>query len=336
MNGAVEYTDDLFNQMVSGAMNALTAVLSLKEKDEVLIITDKHKAIIGEAFKQGAESLGGLVSLYQLPESMRPLTTIPSDLNVDGYDIILNIFEGFAEETPFRIKLSTLEMKNGARVGHAPGITVDMMVKGPMCADYRQIAADAFALINALKGAKKAHITAPSGTNILLDIEGRDFETDTVINKGNIGNLPAGEIWCAPVEDAANGIIVVDGSIGDLGPVSHPLTIVVKSGRAITIKSEDKALLRLLNDYMSVDDMAKVIGEMGIGLNPNARLTGNLLEDEKAGGTAHIAFGNNIDMPGGRNSSATHRDFLFYSPTIDITYKNGEKRRILQDGKITL
>jgi leucyl aminopeptidase (aminopeptidase T) len=74
--------------------------------------------------------------------------------------------------------------------------------------------------------------------------------------------------------------------------------------------------------------MARVIGELGIGVNPKARITGNLLEDEKAGKTAHIAFGNNENMPGGKNNSKTHRDFLFHSPTLTVTYSDGSERQL--------
>ena len=59
-----------------------------------------------------------------------------------------------------------------------------------------------------------------------------------------------------------------------------------------------------------------------------------MLEDEKAGETAHIAFGNNMDMDGGQNDSKTHRDYLFYKPTIIATYFDGSTREILKDGKV--
>jgi len=56
-------------------------------------------------------------------------------------------------------------------------------------------------------------------------------------------------------------------------------------------------------ELIKVDREASLAGEFGIGLNPKARLTGNLLEDEKAGRTLHIAFGNNMDMPEGRTTA---------------------------------
>jgi len=110
----------------------------------------------------------------------------------------------------------------------------------------------------------------------------------------------------------------------------------VKKGKLVEVKSEDKELEAKVKELTAVDKMASIIGELGIGLNPGARLTGNLLEDEKAGETAHVAFGNNEEMIDGKNNSKTHRDFLFNKPTIEVTYKNGAKKVLMKDGKLVM
>jgi len=154
------------------------------------------------------------------------------------------------------------------------------------------------------------------------------------ICEGEFGNLPAGEVWCCPIEDGANGVIVVDGSIGDIGKVPALMKIFVKDGYIDRLESEDEELVKRVDELTKVDDMANIIGELGIGLNPGARLIGNLLEDEKAGQTAHIAFGNNLDMGSGKNNSMTHRDFLFKNPTFNATYKDGSQKIIMKDGDV--
>lgn len=326
-------------KMVEGATNALSVVLGLKRGEKVLIVTDENKPEISKAFNRGARKLGAIVTTYVLPEKERPLDEIPIDLLPlipAGNNVIVNAFEGFSEETPFRIQLLKKEIATNARIGHAPGITNEMMTEGPMTADYKEIEKNARKLISAFKDAKKVNITAPGGTDIDLDIEGRGFDTDVVIKPGTFGNLPAGEIWCAPIEDKAKGVIVTDGSIGDVGQVTKPLTIYVENGEIDELESEDEALVDKIEKLTSVDKMARVIGELGIGLNPMARLSGNLLEDEKAGGTAHIAFGNNEEMDGGKNKSKTHRDFLFYKPTFNVTYKNGTEKIIIEDGVLKI
>jgi hypothetical protein len=328
--------DAAFDEMVKGATNALRNVLSLKEGEDMLIVLDDSRIEIGMAFDKGGKALGANTKTYSLSKHQRPITEVPDDLRdlFKGYKVIINTFETNPQETPFRVKLLYEEIVYNARVGHAPGITKGMMKDGPMKVVYTKIIKDAEHLMALFKDVKEVLITAPGGTDIVLDIEDRGFLTDVSINDGEFGNLPAGEIWCSPVEDGANGVLVIDGSIGDLGNVSKPLTLKVKDGHLVSIESEDKDLVKKVEELSSVDKMAKVIGELGIGLNPGARLVGNMLEDEKAGGTCHIAFGNNMDMHGGQNNSITHRDFLFYKPTFKATYKNGAERDLLQDGKV--
>jgi len=91
--------------------------------------------------------------------------------------------------------------------------------------------------------------------------------------------------------------------------------ISIKNGKIEKLESEDQNLVQKVKELTNVDAEASVIREMGIGLNEGAKLTGNLLEDEKVFNTAHVAFGNNEEMAGGKNRSKTHRDFLFYQPS---------------------
>jgi leucyl aminopeptidase (aminopeptidase T) len=322
--------------MIEGATNVLRSVLSLQRGERMLIVHDDIKMDIGMAFARGGKVLGASSTMYSLSKHMRPMKDVPEDLRsmFKDHGVIINTFATDPEETPFRVKLIYEEIEYNARVGHAPGITKEMMKEGPMKVDYAPIVEDAEYLMSLFDGIKSVHITAPAGTDITLDLEDRSFQTDVNINEGEFGNLPAGEIWCAPVEDGANGVIVVDGSIGDLGMLSETLALKVKGGRLEAISCENLDIANRIEELCSVDEMAGVIGELGIGLNPGARLVGNILEDEKAGGTAHIAFGNNMDMYGGGNKSKTHRDFLFKEPTFVATYKDGTDRIIINDGKV--
>jgi leucyl aminopeptidase (aminopeptidase T) len=328
--------------MKTGALNALVAILEVGKGKNVLVVTDRQKIRIGKAFEAAARELGATTEMFILP-SKRPMTALPPELlpKIEGFrprakdTVFINAFSGMAEETPLRIQLIRKEEEVGGRVGHAPGITEEMMTEGPMNVDYRAIAKQAWKLVDRFRLAETVHIKAPSGTDIVLNIGGRNFSSDVEIKNGTMGNLPAGEIWCAPVESSADGVIVADGSIGDLGAIKKPLTIEVREGKIRDVRGGTPALLKKLDKFLKVDEMATVIGELGIGLNPGARITGNLLEDEKAGGTAHIAFGNNTDMPGGKNTSRTHRDFLFHKPTLAVTYADGRKETVIRGGKVT-
>jgi len=326
-------------KMIRAAKEALLHVLSLKPGERVLVVTDKKRKPVGEAFYRAARQIGAEAEMYLLPEDKRPLSEIPEEMPplLEGKDVVINAFIGMSEETPFRIKwIKTVTAPKTRRLGHAPGITEEMMTEGPMNVDYKAMLENVKKMMKSFEGAKTVHLTAPGGTDITLDIEGRGFNTDVQITTEHWGNLPAGEIWCGPVETKGDGVIVCDGSIGDLGQVKKPLKITVKGGKIVDIESQDKELADKVRELTSLDEMASVIGELGIGMNPGARITGNLLEDEKAFKTAHIAFGNNEDMPGGQNKSKTHRDFLFNLPTLTVTYKDGTQKVLIKDGELQI
>ncbi len=323
-------------KMINSAQKAMIFVMNLTKDDAVLVITDEITNIVGESFYRAAIDYGCKAHLYSLPEKERPLTKIPDEMNelAKEITIVINAFEGFGDETPFRLKwIKKILATKSIRLGHAPGINEAMMTKGPMNIDYGAMAKTAYKLAEILENAKTAHVSSLSGTDILLEIEDRGFSTDVRITREPyLANLPCGEIWCGPIETQGNGIIVCDGSIGDIGKVKKPLRITVNDGKIINLKSKDKKLVKRVKELISVDEEASIIGELGIGLNPGAKLNGILLEDEKALKTAHIAFGNNTDMQGGQNTSETHRDFLFYNPTIRITYKDDSSKIIMEDG----
>ena len=86
-------------------------------------------------------------------------------------------------------------------------------------------------------------------------------------------------------------------------------------------------------DSINTDKWSDVVGEFAIGINQKARFSNEFLEAEKMFGTIHIAFGSNIDMPGGKNPSKNHFDFLISKSTVVITKKNGKSITILNNGQ---
>jgi leucyl aminopeptidase (aminopeptidase T) len=115
----------------------------------------------------------------------------------------------------------------------------------------------------------------------------------------------------------------IDGSMVGVGKLSSPLCIKVADGRIIEIEGKDKDKVHILLE----NERNATLGELGIGTNPAARLTGVILEDEKIYGTVHIAFGTNISF-GGLNKADCHLDGVILKPTLyldDIlVLENGE------------
>lgn len=98
-----------------------------------------------------------------------------------------------------------------------------------------------------------------------------------------------------PEEGKSEGILVVDASVAGIGTLQQPIKITIKNGFAVKMEGGKEAdqLFAMLSRF-GKDGMN--VAEFGIGTNHAAQIIGNILEDEKVLGTAHVAFGNNISM----------------------------------------
>ena len=141
-------------------------------------------------------------------------------------------------------------------------------------------------------------ITNEIGTDLEFDLRNRFGNScpGCVEKPGELGSPPDAEVNIAPNEDMTNGIFIVDGSVAikEIGLVREPIKIEIKDGKIVNYNSNDvntcKILKRLFNDDK------RVAGELGIGMNPNCSLTGNMLTDEGTLGTFHIGFGSNFSI----------------------------------------
>jgi leucyl aminopeptidase (aminopeptidase T) len=121
-------------------------------------------------------------------------------------------------------------------------------------------------------------------------------------------------------------------AIGGIGPLKTPVEITVKDGQVVRTTSKNETVLKAVKESLATDEWSNIVGEFAFGINPKARFVQEFLEAEKIMGTVHIAFGDNLDYPGGMNPSKNHMDFLMNHPTVGITKENGESATILQDG----
>ncbi len=325
--------------MIHAARRAMVAALGLTSDDRVLVVCDARCGDCPDAFVAAAEASGCHVRTFDLPAIGRPLAALPDGMTaaLDGVNVVVNVLDGDTAEVPVRIRwMHAIESRGTIRLGHCPGITEGMMTGGSLDVDYAAMHRRADALMAALAGAARVRITAGSGTNITFDITDRAFVSDLQATVAMGVNLPCGEIYCAPVEHGAQGVIVVDGPVGGDGLPTAPITLEVRDGRVIEVGCDDADWRARVRGYMDTDGGAAVIAELGIGLNPGARLVGRMLEDEKALRTCHIAFGDNDGIPGGKNRSRLHVDYLVHRPTITAIASEGTARPVLDEGEVVV
>lgn len=324
------------------AKNALECVLQVKKNESILIFCDNEKMNICKPFSLGSLQLGLKTHVVNLKTEKAMRKEIPKEVEDSlakrRTDIFLNLLRGDRDETVFRIKLTQMETKNRkARLAHCPGITLDMLTEGALALtneEHRKMQDFAASLMKRLSHTIRLEITNPAGTDLSLSVEGRPFFTDTIIDWSRLDwiNIPTGEVTVAPVENSLQGELVCDMAIGGIGPIKAPIAFTVKNGKVQKTESKDRRILQTVKKSLETDSRANILGEFAFGINPKARFVEEFLETEKILGTVHVAFGNNIDMPAGKNPSANHMDLLISKPTVRIINNDKSSLNVLSDG----
>jgi aminopeptidase len=190
-----------------------------------------------------------------------------------------------------------------------------------MAVDYRPIASQAAQLAQKLSGADWVRVRASNGTDLRLQVGGRPLEQDVgvVALPSEQGkpylNLPSGEVCFAPIENSAQGLVVIEQAFWQGQPIRN-LQLQFEAGRVQALAA-DQGLELFKMVVANGGGDAALLGELGIGLNPAIdRVTGCTLLDEKMIGTAHIALGENRAF-GGLNNSALHWDLVIQGAHLD-------------------
>jgi leucyl aminopeptidase (aminopeptidase T) len=197
-----------------------------------------------------------------------------------------------------------------------------------MSADMEGLRRKGHAVAEALERASEGHITDANGTDLHLDLSGREAIPDAgeLTEPGAFGNLPCGEGFISPA--GANGILVIDGSMAGVGLVDEPVELVVEGGHLTSARGgHGMAFMELLTEH---GDDGTNIAELGVGTNEKAKLTGETLEDEKILGTIHVAFGASAGI-GGTVQVPVHLDCVVMKPTLEL---DGEA--IVRDGELLI
>ena len=261
-----------------------------------------------------------------------------------------------------------LEGKKSMRAVWTPGATTDMMIRTASI-DYYELQERCNKLAELFNDVESIRVTSEAGTDIIVPVKNRKllFDNGDFSKPGSGGNIPSGEVFISPQvgknplepdleSEGCQGIIVYDGSMtfsdGD-SILETPITCKVEKGYVTEISggAESKRLLKTISEAENrslvmekegklargqgaiYKKNARNIGELGIGLNPAAQITGNMLEDEKAFHTCHFAIGQNYDNDA---PSLIHLDGLVRRPSIVLTYSDGSTKCILEDGNLTI
>jgi len=305
----------------------LKKVLDLKPAESFLVITDKPKKELAMQIYEHAKKITPSVKFKVMKE-----------LKQDGQEPELEVAELMLNHNiQFYLTSKSLShtnarrnaTKKGHRIISAPGLTYDM-IKRCVDIDYGELIKFHNRLRPVIADSKEIHIITKAGTDIRTAVHDTHGQSNNLLKNrpGAFGNLPTGEIDSGVVREKTNGIIVFDGSFPGIGLLEKPIKVKVVDGVGTIIIDNDKSKI-LHNMLKYVGPNAFKLAELGIGTNPKAILTGNILEDEKVLGTVHFAFGNDLSY-NGNNNVPVHLDGVLRNPTLKV-----DGKIIMKDGEFT-
>jgi len=312
-----------------GAMNLLHTCANARPGEEILVVTDSATdpaiaaTILSAASRLGIEASSVTMTPRALPGDEPPAPVIAAMLSVD-------IIICPTSRTLYHTNARTLACRKGARFISMAGATMSVLASNAMFVDFPKQKQVLARLVNRMTQARHVRVTSPAGTDLEFNIQGRRGYgvSGMATRQGEATGVPDIEAYIAPREEDSNGVLYVDGSTSVTGVVKRSIKIGIQRGmvRSISRGSDAKRLSRILRESKSRTSFR--VAELGIGLNPLARIRGSIIEDEGKLGTAHVALGDNTRL-GGRNSAPIHIDLVLKNPHIQFDGKTVLKGKTL-------
>jgi len=314
--------------VASTARRVVTDYLAVKADERLVIVVDtRTDDEIPEALARAALDLGAEPVVVTIAPRSRSGAEppAPAAAAMAAADVVVCA----ASTSLYHTAAKAAAQRAGVRGDFNAPYRAEAWANGAMTADFVAIRERAERLAALWRGTREVRVTSPAGTDLRATVAGREpvaWLTGICRNPGEVSALPGGEVSLPPVEGTAEGTIVWERVASDLGALETPVRITVRGGRAVGIDGGVSAG-RLRDIVASVRD-ADNIGEIGIGLNPAARIAGEITEAKKAFGTVHIALGDSANEYGGLVESDVHLDGLVMTPTVEF-----DGRRIIVDGR---
>ncbi|MCD6403475.1 MAG: aminopeptidase [Candidatus Aenigmarchaeota archaeon] len=339
-------------------------VIALKKKDRVLIITNPEKDVKAIALSLMEKALEKTNKVEFLVQPKKGTLDFAEDYVIKAMETRPSVIaiitsnrlgrDRFRTEKPLvhdgKKYTSIFEymwrVEKSFRGFWSPEISLDTYVR-TVDIDYRWLRKVCKKLKPVVSDADRIRVTSRKGTDITFSTKGREAQVDDgdFRKPGQAGNLPSGEVFVSPTIATAEGRIVFDGSLsyskGSM-VLKQPVVVEFRNGyvkriyggkEALVFKKEVEKGVRMpfkvFKDKKLAEEYsknAKHLGEFGIGLNPKAKIVGNVLEDEKVMRTVHFAIGANYDEDA---KALIHYDGLVIRPTVEI-----DGRVVMKDGKL--
>ena len=323
--------------LANSAKMVVETCMDIRRGENVLIVCDPTTGEIGQALHEATIKKSERVLLIVMPKAKHhgeePPTPVANLMRQQ--QVVL---------APTKYSLTHTRavrqaVRDGARVATMPGITNDMFTHGGMAADFNKIKQRISNLGPYFRRRRIVNVKSKEGTDITFEVNWRDWKLDDngICNRPRmLTNLPAGKAFIMPREGTMNGVLIIDGS-WDSTLLDEKIELQIEDGMVIDVKGGQIAA----NIRQEFGEVAKklrskdrenvwTVAEFGFGMNDQARMGGNVLEDEKRLGTCYFSIGDNTTL-GGSSAVGIHIPGVLTNPSVWL-----DDSQILQDGEFIL
>lgn len=280
--------------------------------EEVVVLTDPLMVEVARPLAAASRAVGATTTVVVKPRLAGHNVAQPDAVAgaLSNADIAFDVGTYDIAHTAARRDASDDGVRFVLMRGVSEAVLIDQMET-----DYDRLRTVTRAVASIQTAAESARVTSERGTDLTVDLRGRrGFPIDDGFDRGLVV-LPAGKSAITPVEGSAEGTVVVDYSIDNIGRLDEPVELTVERGSVVDVSGgrQARALRELLE---STGDCARTVAEApSVGTNRDVELTGNQATDKKRRGTAHVAVGDNVSL-GGAVDCDLHLDMTLTEPTV--------------------
>lgn len=296
--------------------------MDIRRGENVLIVCDPTTAEIGQSLHIATQKRSDRVLLIVMPKSRHHGEEPPAPVAalMRQQQVVIAATKYSLTHT----RAARQALKDGARIATMPGMTFELYTEGGMTADFQDVKRRISNIANFLRRRRIINVKSESGTDVTFEVNWRDWKLDDngICNRPRmLTNLPAGKVFILPKEGTMNGTIVIDGS-WDSTLIEEPVELIVEDGTVVDVKGGSLAAT-IRQSYGEVAKKLKAkdresvwtVAEFGFGMNPSARLVGNVLEDEKRMGSCYFSIGDNSRL-GGSSNAGIHVSGVLAEPSV--------------------
>lgn len=311
-------------ELGKAAYKLVNEMLKLKPEETLVITADTESdARVVNATAAAAFATGAKLMVIWIPSPLGVGKAADAMLPIEALIAALKVADVWVEfnnkwllySTPYEI---AVKENKKLRYLCLAGMNVDMMVRLIARVDLQVLSEYVDKLVALLRSSKHLKITTPKGSDVIMEIvEPIGGETGYADAPG--AHMLGGQVGPGYTE-SINGTIVFDGSIvPPIGILKEPVKLYVEKGEVVKIEGGEDA--KIFEAWLkSFRDLRMFrIAHVCFGCHPGAKLTGNIIEDERIWGCVEWGLGyvaETLTLDGKPIPAASHADGVCLNASV--------------------